>query len=58
MKIEGIIWLRDIADKLEFKHNCCFANYFDLNFLIKLMFADYFKGGLGRLAFVFLRSVP
>jgi hypothetical protein len=21
MKIEGIIWLRDIADKLEFKHN-------------------------------------
>ena len=21
MKIDGIIWLRDIADKLEFKHN-------------------------------------
>jgi uncharacterized DUF497 family protein len=21
MKIEGVIWLRDIADKLEFKHN-------------------------------------
>jgi uncharacterized protein len=21
MKVDGIIWLRDIADKLEFKHN-------------------------------------
>jgi len=21
MKIDGIVWLRDIADKLEFKHN-------------------------------------
>ena len=21
MKLDGIIWLRDIADKLEFKHN-------------------------------------
>jgi len=46
---DGWVWL--VA-------TCCFANYFDLNFLIKLMFADYFKGGLWRLPFVFVRSVP
>jgi len=48
MKIDGIIWLRDIADKLEFKHNVNHKNHDEGNNKIMNIYA-IFSGLIGAI---------